>query len=206
MPNDGRTAGDSDIPGSGNPSGNPGSGNPNDERPFSDLLQDHVRHEFTAAQQYLAAAVHLDALRLPRLAGVCYRGSGHRHAHALRMIRHLLDRNLPIRVGGLEEIVPDFESPRAAIDFMLRRERLLADRLSMLSRNAWETGDYVGEQFVRWFLRDQADEVARMTTLLAVFDRADGDLFAVEDFVASEEKPAPEPGPDAPKMAGTIRN
>ncbi|BCK52308.1 ferritin [Nocardia wallacei] len=179
---------------------------PDDERPFPDLLHDQIRHEFTAAQQYLAAAVYLDTLRLPRLAGVCYRRAADKHAHALRMIQYLLDRAHPVRVGGLDEIVPVFESARAAIEFMLRREEWLTERVNVLTRTAWETGDYVGEQFIRWFLRDQLDEVARITTLLAVCDRAQGNMFDVEEFVVRELRISAKPDPAAPKMAGTSGN
>ncbi|GAB2698969.1 ferritin [Nocardia thraciensis] len=175
------------------------------ERSFPDSLRDQIRHEFTAARQYLAAAVYLDTQRLPRLAGVCYRGGDDKRAHALRMIQYLLDRDIPVQIGGLDEIVPTFDSARAAVDFMLRREQRLADRLNALARTAAGTGDYLGEQFVQWFLRDQLAEVARMTTLLAVCDRADGNLFDVEDFVARELQRPSKPDPAAPKMAGTTR-
>ncbi|MBB5913705.1 ferritin [Nocardia transvalensis] len=176
-----------------------------DERPFPELLRDQIRHEFTAAQQYLAAAVYLDALRLPRLAGVCYGGAETKRDHALRMIRYLLDRDVPVAVGGLDEIVPSFESARAAIEFMLRREQWLSERVHALTRTAWETGDYVGEQFIQWFQRGQLDEVARMTTLLAVFDRPGGTLFDIEDFVTREMGISRKQDPAAPGIAGKTR-
>lgn len=102
--------------------------------------------------------------------------------------------------------MPVFESARAAIEFMLRREEWLTERVNVLTRTAWETGDYVGEQFIRWFLRDQLDEVARITTLLAVCDRAQGNMFDVEEFVVRELRISAKPDPAAPKMAGTSGN
>ncbi|WP_280263096.1 ferritin [Nocardia wallacei] len=177
----------------------------NGERSFPAALRDQIRHEFTAAQQYLAAAVYLDAMRLPRLAGVCYRAAEDKRGHALRMIQYLLDRDVAIRVGGLDEIVSTFDSARAAVGFLQRREQWLATQMNALSRIASDTGDYLGEQFLQWFLRDQLEEAARMTTLLAVCDRADGNLFDVEDFVTRELQRPPKPDPAAPKMAGTTR-
>ncbi|MBF6328634.1 ferritin [Nocardia transvalensis] len=175
-------------------------------RSFADLLREQIRHEFTAAQQYLAGAVYFDALRLPRLARVCYDGAEDKRAHALRMVQYLLDRDLEVQVGGLDEVVPTFESPRAALEFLLDRERALTEQITALTRTARESDDYLGEQFTQWFLEDQVTEVARMSTLLAVCERADGNLFDVEQFVARELRVPPKPDTSAPKMAGASTN
>ncbi|MDI9917782.1 ferritin, partial [Rhodococcus sp. IEGM 1379] len=47
-------------------------------------------------------------------------------------------------------------------------------------------GDYLGEQFMQWFLKEQVEEVASMTTLLTIADRAGANLFDLEDFVSRE--------------------
>ncbi|RDI61655.1 ferritin [Nocardia pseudobrasiliensis] len=175
------------------------------DRPFSELLRDQIRHEFTAAQQYLAGAVYFDALRLPRLAQVAYDGADDKRAHALRMVQYLLDRDLEVRVGGLDEIVSTFESPRAALEFLLRREEQLTAQITALTGAAREFDDYLGEQFTQWFLEDQVTEVARMKTLLAVCERADGNLFDVEQFVARELRATPRADTSAPRIAGAAR-
>jgi hypothetical protein len=62
-------------------------------------------------------------------------------------------------------------------------------------------GDYLGEQFMQWFLKEQVEEVALMTTLVRVSERAGADLFHLEDFVAREIAAA-ESDATAPKVAG----
>ncbi|ONM49131.1 ferritin [Nocardia donostiensis] len=175
--------------------------------PFPALLRAHIRHGFTAAQQYLAAAVYLETVRLPQLAGHCYgRGEEHR-AHALRIVQYLLDRELEVTVGGLDEVRPTFESPHAAVAFLLSREQTLCDRTSELARVARDSGDYLGERFVGWLLQRQLEDVAGMATLLSVVDRAAGNLFDVEEFVARELRTRErQPGESGPKMAGTAAN
>ena len=39
---------------------------------------------------------------------------------------------------------------------------------------------------MQWFLKEQVEEVASMTTLLTIVDRAGDNLFDIEDFVARE--------------------
>jgi bacterioferritin B len=51
---------------------------------------------------------------------------------------------------------------------------------------AREENDYRGEQFIQWFLNQQIEEVALMTTLVRVAERAEANLLDVEDFVARE--------------------
>ncbi|MFI5778523.1 ferritin [Nocardia sp. NPDC051570] len=175
------------------------------DRPFPDLLRDQIRHEFTAAQQYLAAAVYFDALRLPRLAQVSYDGADDKRAHALRMVQYLLDRDLEVWVGGLDEVISTFESPRAALEFLLLHEQRLTEQITTLARTARESNDYLGEQFTQWFLEDQVTEVARTKTLLAVYERAEGNLFDVEQFIARELRVPPKPDAATPRIAGAAR-
>ena len=54
---------------------------------------------------------------------------------------------------------------------------------------------------MQWFLKEQVEEVATMTTLLRTADRAGTNLFHIEDFVAREMAPqAADAG--APAVAG----
>src|SRR5919197_605138 len=74
--------------------------------------------------------------------------------------------------------------------------------LEQLARVAREEGDYLSEQFTLWFLKEQVEEVATMSDLLRVVERArDNPMFA-EDYLAREH-PGDEGGdPTAPPAAG----
>ncbi|MEU4339688.1 ferritin-like domain-containing protein [Nocardia sp. NPDC023852] len=173
---------------------------------FPDVLRAQIRHGFTAAQQYLAAAVYFDSNRLPQLAGHGYGRSREHYAHALRMVQYLLDRDLYVQIGGLDEVRSTFEDPRAAIAFLLEVEQTHSTQISDVARAARLSGDYLGERFIQWFLEEQVRSVARTTTLLTVIDRAAGQLFDVEEFIARELR-APQPfDGTAPKIAGAAKN
>lgn len=173
---------------------------------FPALLRVQIRRGFTTAQQYLAAAVYFDSHRLPRLAQHSYANSEKHRAHALRMVQYLLDRDIDVRVGGLDEVVSDFESARAAMAFLLDTERGYTAEITALTGVARESGDYLGERFIQWFLEEQVGVVAGISTLLSVIDRAAGDLFDVEQFIAREVRVPARPDVMAPKMAGAQRN
>jgi ferritin len=67
---------------------------------------------------------------------------------------------------------------------------VVTDQVTRLAAAARDEFDFLGEEFMGWFLKEQVEEVATMTTLLRVVDRAAGNLFDIEDFVAREMVPA----------------
>ena len=77
----------------------------------------------------------------------------------------------------------------------------MTEQVSRLAAVARDEGDYLGEQFMQWFLKEQVEEVATMTTLVRIAERAGANLFHLEDFVARELGGAAA-DPTAPKAAG----
>jgi ferritin len=59
----------------------------------------------------------------------------------------------------------------------------------------------MGEQFMQWVLKEQVEEVASMSTLLRVVERAAGNALQVEEYL-SRENAAEAADPTAPRAAG----
>lgn len=175
------------------------------EQPFARLLRDHIRFELTTSQQYLALAVYYDAARLPRSAAHAYRRSEDNRTDALRMIGYLLDRELPVGVAGIDPIRSEFGSSQEAAAHICALESERSDRLTDLAQQARSANDYLGEQFTGWFLEKQIEELARANTLVTVVERAGGNLFDVEEFLAREQsaRPAPPTGVP-PRIPGIV--
>ncbi|MGH3724693.1 MAG: ferritin [Mycobacterium sp.] len=173
--------------------------------PFLDLLRDQIRHEFTASQQYIAIAVYYDDADLPQLATRFYAQAGEERTHAMMIIRYLIDKNVAVAIPGIDPVVNDFADARAPIALALEQEKRVTDQITALARAARSAGDYYGEQFMQWFLKEQVEEVANMDTLLTVVDRADRNLFDLENFVQRELNRPVGTDPTAPPAAGGAR-
>ncbi|HEY1968732.1 MAG TPA: ferritin [Pseudonocardia sp.] len=169
---------------------------------FPKLLLDQVRAEFTASHQYTAVAVWLDGEDLPRLAARFYAQALEERNHAMIMVRYLLDQDLPVRIPGVDEVRNDFGSVREVVELALAQEREVTEQITTLARTARDEGDYIGEQFMQWFLKEQVEEVSSMSTLLRVVDRAGDNLFHIEDFVARELTSGEAADPTTPPAAG----
>ena len=168
---------------------------------FHSLLSDQLRSELGASQQYLAIAVHFDGSDLPQLAKFFYRQAVEERNHAMMLVQYFIDRDVPVEIPAVDPVRNAFGTPREAIGLALELERSVTEQISRLAGTARDEGDYLGEQFLQWFLKEQVEGVALMTTLVRVAERAGADLFHLEDFVARElSEPTGDPG--APKAAG----
>ena len=70
--------------------------------------------------------------------------------------------------------------------------------LAVVRAIAREEGDYLSEQFVQWFLKEQVEEEATMTELLDVAERVRDFPMTLEEYIARER---PGGGEDADPMA-----
>lgn len=168
---------------------------------FHALLQEQIYNEFSSAQQYIAIAVYFDQFDLPQLAQHFYRQAVEERNHAMRMVQYLLDRDAAVEIPGVDAVRNHFDKPRDALMLALEQERAVTEQVTRLASVARDEGDYLGEQFIQWFLREQIEEVAKMSTLVRVAKRAGDNLFDLENFIAREMgAAAPEFG--APAAAG----
>jgi len=169
---------------------------------FTALLQAQVGHEFAAHQQYVALAVWFDAADLPQLATLFYRQAVEERNHAMMMVQYLLDRGIPPVIPGVASVRNEFGHPRELVELALAQEQDVTAKIERLFKAARDDGDFVGEQFMLWFLKEQVEEVAAMNTLLTIIERAGDDYFKIEDFSAREAVGDGGNDPSAPAAAG----
>ncbi|MFI5735786.1 ferritin [Kribbella sp. NPDC051587] len=169
---------------------------------YEKLLQEQIRNEFTASQQYVAVAVWFDDQDLPQLAAHFYKQALEERNHAMMMVQYLLDKDIRPHIPGVGEVASDFKSALEPLELALQQEITVTKQIETLARTARDESDYVGEQFMQWFLKEQVEEVAAMNTLVNVAKRAGDNLFHLEDFMARETVGDGGSDPTAPTAAG----
>ena len=102
----------------------------------------------------------------------------------------------------MDEVRGSFESIVEPIELALKQEIAVTEQIKALFATAREEGDFLGEQFMLWFLKEQVEEVASMTTLLNVAQRAGTDWFDIETYLARESVGDGGPDASAPAAAG----
>ena len=168
---------------------------------FAEQLNVQIGNELAAHNQYLACAVHYDAETMPRMAAFFYRQALEERAHALMMMRYLLDTDAAVSIPAVPAPVSDFSDVVAPIELALEQEKRVTEQVNSLLRIAREEADFASEQFMQWFVKEQVEEVATMNDLLAVVRRCRDDLADIEEYVAREASAVGD-DPTAPREAG----
>ena len=168
---------------------------------FVDQLNTQIGHELAAHNQYLACAIYYDVLTMPRMAGFFYRQAEEERGHALMMVQYLVDTDESVVVPAVPAPRSTFADLVEPVQLALDQERAVTDQVNGLLRTAREESDYASEQFLQWFIKEQVEEVATMSDLLAVVTRNRDDVEDVEEYVA-RELGAEGDDPTAPRQAG----
>ena len=168
---------------------------------FADRLNEQIAYEFAASQQYVAVAVHYDAETLPRLAAFFYRQAVEERNHAMMMVQYLLDAGDQPRIPGVEAPRTEFADVVEPVALALDQERRVSGQIGALAQVARDAGDYAGEQFMQWFIKEQVEEVSSMNSLLTVVERARENPLLAEEYLARESAAEAE-DPTAPHAAG----
>ncbi len=170
---------------------------------FTQALNEQIARELGASQQYLAVAVYYDELTLPRLAQMFYDQSLEERQHAMMMVRYLLDNEVRPAIPGVSAPRGEFADFVEPIAVALEQERKVTEQISALGAIAREEGDWVSEQFMHWFLKEQVEEVALMSSLLEVAERCRDRPMDLEAYIAREGVGGEDDDPSAPPAAGS---
>ena len=169
---------------------------------FIEALNDQIANEFAASHQYVAIGVHYESQTLPQLARFFYAQAVEERGHAMMMIKYLIDTDSPVRLREVVAPTAEFADHVAPIRLALEQERTVSKQISELFAVAREEHDYLSEQFVQWFLREQVEEEATMLELLDVAERVRDLPMTLEEFIAREQPGGDHNDPLAPEQAG----
>jgi ferritin len=170
---------------------------------FAEQLNAHIANEYAASQQYVAIAVYYDRETLPGLAAHFYRQAVEERNHAHMIVQYLLDADQPVSIPAVEKPQTEFEDAVAPVALALAQERQVTEQISRLAALARKEEELVGAQFLDWFLKEQREEVASMSDLLAIVKRAsESNLLLAEEYLARAPLGDQGVDPSAPEAAG----
>src|SRR5262245_26474102 len=170
---------------------------------FASKLNEQIRYEFSASQQYIAVAVYYDSQSLAQLAAHFYRQAVEERNHAMMMVQYLLDADHDVVTPGIDAPQTEFSDAVAPVALALEQEKRVTEQIIELVKLARDEGELVGEQFLHWFLQEQREEVASMTDLLAVVERAsESNILLAEDYLSRNPVGDQGEAANAPPAAG----
>jgi len=155
---------------------------------FVEQLNAQIGNELGAHNQYLAVAVHFDALTMPRMAAFFYGQALEERDHAMMMVQYLLDTDSKVAIPGVEAPVNEFADVVEPVRLALAQERRVSEQINELTAVAREERDFASDQFMQWFIKEQVEEISSMSDLLAVVERNRDDIENIEEYVLRESR------------------
>ena len=105
----------------------------------------------------------------------------------MMLVQYLLDADHESRSRASTQPQTSFADAAAPVELALDAGEARHRADLALAALAREENDLVGEQFLHWFLQEQREEVASMSTCSSVVRRAGDNLLLVEDFLSRNQ-------------------
>ncbi len=150
-------------------------------------INEEIGLEFFASHQYTATAAYFDSITLKKLSKMFMKQADEERGHAMKFVKYVME------TGGHVEI-PDVKAPQATFAGVEEAVRLALDweievtkRCNALMALAIEQKDYAAQDFLRWFVTEQVEEVNTMDNLLRVVKQAgERNLIMLEAYLSHE--------------------
>lgn len=150
-----------------------------------DAINDQIGMEFAASIQYDAIGAHFDFESLPGLSKFFYKQSTEEREHAHRFMKFVIDAGGRVVIPQIGAPVPEFKFAKDAVKLSLDQEVKVTQAINGIYDLALKENDHITSTFLRWFIKEQLEEVSSMGDLLKIVERAgEGGLLLVEQFLA----------------------
>jgi ferritin len=157
---------------------------------LNQAINTQIGSELGASNQYLIIASYFDNESLPELASFFFRQSDEERMHAMKFLRYILDAGGKVEIPAIPAPPTDIQSAEAAAQMALDWEMEVTKQINNLMDLAIKENDHIAQDFLRWFVTEQLEEVSTMDELLTVIRRAgESQLLLVEDYLTRRGDP-----------------
>jgi len=156
---------------------------------LANAFNEQIGHEFGASMQYVSIAAHFQRSHLTLLAKLFFEQAEEERQHAMKFVKYLLDTKGDLRIPAIPAAAPTFPSAEAAVQAALTWEQEVTRQITALMELAVKENDYLGQNFLQWFIDEQLEEIVKMDRLLSVIRQSgDKNLLMVEAYLVHIEK------------------
>ncbi len=162
---------------------------------LENAINQQVGAEFAASLQYVSIAAYFDADDLPQLAAFFYRQAEEEKEHAMKFAHYVVEAGGQVRIPAIAETYYGFKTAEECAEMALAWETDVTKMINNLMDIAVNDKDYISQDFLRWFVAEQLEEISTMGTLLNTIRRAGKNMLWVESYLA--RNPIVEEGSEA---------
>lgn len=148
------------------------------------LMNQQVGNEMGASLQYTSIASYFTREDLPKLAELFFLQADEERMHAMKFVHYINEAGGSLVIPDVKGPKSDFASAEEAVKLSLEWELEVTRQINAIMDQAIKESDHIAQNFLRWFVTEQLEEVSTMNTLLRTVQRAGSNLLLVEDFLA----------------------
>lgn len=161
---------------------------------LNEAMNQQIGSELGASNQYIKIASYFDSEQLPELSTFFFRQSDEERMHALKFVHYILEAGGEVDIPSIEAAPNKIDSAESAVKLALDWEMEVTRQINALMDLAIKQNDHIAQNFLRWFVDEQLEEVSTMDELLGVVGRAKEQLLFVEDYLIRRGDPHAEGG------------
>jgi ferritin len=151
-------------------------------------INEEIGLELFASNQYLNIASYFESLALRKLAGMFSKQAEEEREHAVKFVKYIGDTGGAVEIPAIPAPKATFTSVEEAVKISLDWELEVTRRINNLMAMAIDQKDYAAQDFLRWFVTEQVEEVSTMDNLLRVVQAAgERSLIVVEAYLVHQE-------------------
>ena len=146
-------------------------------------INDQIGQEFGASLQYVNIATYFDTDDLPNLAAFFYRQAEEENMHAMKFVHYLVDAGAEVRIPAIDKPKYDFSAAVEAGEAALTWEQEVTNQINGLMDQAIKDNDHISQDFLRWFVTEQLEEISTMETLISILKRSRDNMLFADDYL-----------------------
>jgi bacterioferritin B len=152
---------------------------------LNNAINAQIGREFGASMQYLQIASYFDSLALDQTAKLFFDQSDEERDHALKLLKYVLEAGGEIEIPQIAAPQTRFGTAEEAVALALTWEKEVTKQINDLVEITLNEKDYLGRQFLDWFVNEQLEEVSKMDKLLRVVKGVgERNIFMLEAYLS----------------------
>lgn len=146
-------------------------------------LNAQIGNEFGASLEYLQIASYFESADMLKLSQIFFTQSDEEHFHAMKLLHYVLDAGGEVDIPAIPKPRKSFDSPADAVQTALTWEETVTKQINNLMNIAQDERDHISQEFLRWFVNEQLEEISKMSTILNIIKRSGDNLLMAETYI-----------------------
>ncbi len=148
-------------------------------------INEQIGHELHASHQYVNIAAYFEGRALRVLAKMFYKQAEEEREHAMKFVRYVVEAGGEVAIPAVAVPKAKLGSVEEAVQLSLDWELEVTRRINALMDLAIQQNDHIGQDFLRWYVTEQLEEVSTMDNLLKVVRQAgEKNLYMMEAYLS----------------------